>query len=194
MKANIPRGIAIILILTAICTFVGYGISYPIELNMVTLPENIKEYYNRGKTVEDSPAIVLYSGGVSIGKEEYYLVEVGEKLGSVTLEKGPIGRYKFIHLGYGDGNFLDGIIENEGKKYLLFGGLDTTSQIYKITVLIEGQTYDLYTETVKDRFLLCTEIDRYVEDSHVDRGHIRFYNEKGEDITEFYDLSGGGIS
>lgn len=193
MSTNVKRGLAIILILTAICAFVGYRISYPIELNVVTLPENIKEYYNLGKNVEDSPTIVLYSDSVGIGKKEYYLVEIGEKFGSVTLEKGLIGRYKFTHLSCGDGNFIDGIIENKGKKYLMFGGRDMTSQIYKITVLIEGQTYNLYTETVKDRFLLCTEIDHHVEDNHVDRGHIRFYNEKGEDITEFYNLSGGGI-
>lgn len=192
MKTNAIKRIAILLLLITSFTLAGYRLSYPIELNRATLPEHIKDLYNHGRHTDTSPTIVLY-GGVSIGNKEYYLIEIGENLGSVTLERGLTGRYKFTHLGYGDGNFLDGIIESEGKKYLLLGGRDITSQISKVAVFIDGQTYELYHENATDHFLLYTEIDDHVKDRHVNRDYIRLYNKKGEDITELYNLNGGGI-
>lgn len=193
MKAKAAKGIAIVLILLAICALAGYHLSYPIKLDTAALPGHIKDFYNRGRSVEFSPTITVYDG-VGIGKNEYYLnlIELGGALGSVTLEKGLTGRYKFTSLSYGSGNFLTGIIESGGKKYLLLGGRDITRQISKITVLIEGQVYELHTEA-KDHFLLCAEIDHRPEDCLVDRNYISFYNEKGEDITELYNLSGGVI-
>ncbi len=193
MKGKTVKGFVVFLALAALCTAIGYHLSYPIKLNRNTLPEHIRDYYNRGRSIEVSPAIVLYGAGIGIGNKEYYLVEIGESMGSVTLERGLTGRYKITHLGYGDGNFLDGIIESSGQKYLLFGGRDMTAQISKITVLIQGQTYELYTEQARDRFLLYTEIDSRIEDNHVDRDKICFYNEMGEDITGLYNLSGGSI-
>jgi hypothetical protein len=180
------------LIVVAVCVSIGYHFSYPIELNMLTLPNHISDFYNRGHSVKDSSAVVLFSG-VGIGKNEYYMVEIGEDLGYVKLEKGLTGRYKISHLGYGDGNFRDGIIENNGKKYLLFCGRDITSQISKITVLINGQTYEMDIPKATNHFFVYTEIDNHVEDKQVNRDHINFYNDKAKDITELYNLSGGGI-
>lgn len=192
MKIKLVRGTAIVVIAAAIFAAALYHLSYPIQLNRVTLPEHIKDYYNRGRSAAHSPAVLVYDG-VSIGKEEYYLIELDGALGSVSLKQGLNGRYKFTRLGCGGGSFLDGIIENDGKKYLLFGGRDPSAQIARITVLMNGRTYDLYPGPAEDHFLLCTEIDRWTQDSHVDRGHISFYDESGEDITARYDLSGGGI-
>lgn len=44
-------------------------------------------------------------------------------------------------------------------------------------------------------FLLCTELstDWSPEDAHIDRETLRLYDERGNDITADYDLSGGGI-
>ncbi|MDO4581610.1 MAG: hypothetical protein Q4B96_03385 [Bacillota bacterium] len=111
----------------------------------------------------------------------------------MTLEKGLTGRYRITHLGYGDGNFLDGIIENDGEKYFLFGGRDMPAQIRKIEVMIDGRTYELENGSARDHFLCYTKIDDRVEDDHVDRDSIILYNEAGEDITDLYNLSGGGI-
>jgi hypothetical protein len=192
LKAKTIKQIAIVPVLAAICVLVGYYLSYPIKLNTDTLPEYIQEFYSRGRSSVSAPIIQVYDG-VSLGNKEYYLVEVGEDLGTVTLEKGLTGQYKITHLSYGDGNFEDGIIESNGKKYLLFGGRDITSQIYKITVSVNGQTYELGDGTAKDHFLFCTEIDGFVEDNHVDRTTISIYDENGENITERCNLSGGGI-
>jgi len=188
------KGILIVLILAAVMMGLGYHFTYSIKLNVDTLPKHIQNFYNRGRGAARSPEVTLFDN-VGIGNKEYYLLEIGENLdfGRVVLEKGLNGRYKITNLGYGGGNFLDGIVEDGGKKYFLFGGRDSTAQIAKITVLIEGQTYELRVDKGKDHFLLCTEIDSRVEDNHADRENITFYNANGEDITELYDLSGGGI-
>ena len=41
-------------------------------------------------------------------------MEIGEYLGSVTLERGLTGRYKIEYLRYGDGGFRDAIVESGG--------------------------------------------------------------------------------
>lgn len=192
MHSKFAKRLAFVLILAAIAIFAGYHLSYPVQLNRATLPEQINAHYDLTNSMEGPPAIALYDG-VGIGTHEYMILEIRGRFGSVTLERGLTGRYKFTHLGYGGGNFLDGIVESGGKKYLLFGGRDTACQIYKIEVLINGLTYELYPEGTNGRFLSYAEIGPYVEDRHVDRDFVRFYNEQGEDITDLYDLSGGGI-
>lgn len=192
MKTKIGKGIVIVLILLIIIVLSVCHFSYPIKWNEDTLPENIAYYYIQSHNDQQVPSIVLFNG-VEIGRKAYYLIEVGEDLGSVTLERGWNGRYKFTHLGYGDGNFLDGIIEDNGRKYFLFGGRDMTAQISRIEVYIDGQSYDLPVPNEADHFLLCTEISSWAEDNHVDRDRLTFYNKEGEDITELYSLSGGGI-
>lgn len=186
------RYIAVTLIFVVICVAIGYHFSYPIKLNRVTLPKHITDYYNQGHSVEHSPAIVLYDS-IGIGNKEYNLIEIGDSLGYVTLKEGLTGRHKIVRIGYGSGNFWDGIIKSGEKRYLLFGGRDITKQISIIRILIDGSNYDLHIQNPTGYFLLCTEIDNRIEDKHVDRNNIIFYNEKGEDITELYDLSGGGI-
>lgn len=166
--------------------------AHPIELNMVTLPEQIAAFHNRESEDWDPSEITVY-GGVSVGNREYYLMEMGEYLGSVTLERGLTGRYKIEYIRYGDGGLQDAVVENGGRKYFLVGCRDAASQIVRITVSIGGRSYDLENDTPRDHFLLCAEIDSRTEDLHVDRDKIRFYNKDGEDVTGLYDLSGGGI-
>ena len=103
------------------------------------------------------------------------------------------GRYKIEYLRYGDGGLRDAIVESEGKKYLLLGGRDLTARIARMTVSIDGRSYELENPNPGDHFLLCTEIDSRTEDNHIDRDRLAFYNKEGEDITELYDLSGGGL-
>lgn len=194
MKNRLAKGILSLLILAALCIGIGYHFSYPIKLDPVTLPEYIQDFYNRGRSAAQSPAVTLFDS-VGIGNKEYYLLEIGQDidLGCAVLNKGLNGRYRISNLSYSGGNFLDGIVEDGEKKYFLFGGRDHTAQITKITAFIEGETYELPIDKARDHFLLYTEIDSYVEGNHADRNRITFYNAEGEDITELYDLSGGGI-
>ena len=191
MGKDVRRGAAV-LVLAAALLVAWYHFSYPVELNMVTLPKEIVAFHNRESEDWDPSEITVY-GGVSVGAREYYLMEIGEYLGSVTLRRSLTGRYKIEYLRYGDGGFRNAIVESEGKKYLLLGGRDLTARIAGIAVSIDGRSYELENPNPGDHFLLCTEIDSRTEDNHIDLARLAFYNREGEDITGLYDLSGGGL-
>lgn len=192
MTAKTAKRAAAVLVLTAAVFVAAYRLSYPIELNMATLPEQIAAFHNR-ESEDWDPSEITVSGGVSVGDREYYLMEMGEYLGSVTLRRGLTGRYKIESLRYGDGGFRDSIVESGGKKYLLVGGRYLTARIARITVSIDGRSYELENPNPGDHFLLCTEIDSRTEDNHVDLDKVRFFDADGKDITGDYDLSGGGL-
>lgn len=187
----VRRGAAV-LILAAALAAAAYHFSYPIELNLATLPEEIAAFINRESEDFDPSEIRVYDG-VALGNREYYLMEMGEFLGSVALRRSLTGRYKIEYLRYGDGELRDAIVESGGKKYLLLGGRDLNARIARITVFIDGRSYELENPNPKDHFLLCAEVDSRIEDSHIDKDRVTFYDEAGEDITGLYDLSGGGI-
>lgn len=191
MGKDVRRGAAG-LVLAAALLVAWYHFSYPVELNMVTLPKEIVAFHNRESEDWDPSEITVY-GGVSVGDREYYLMEIGEYLGSVTLRRSLTGRYKIEYLRYGDGGFRNAIVESEGKKYLLLGGRDLTARIAGIAVSIDDRSYELENPNPGDHFLLCTEIDSRTEDNHIDLARLAFYNREGEDITGLYDLSGGGL-
>lgn len=192
ITAKVIRRGAAVLVLAAALAAAAYHFSYPIERNMVTLPGEIAAFHNRESEDWDPSEITVY-GGVSVGDREYYLMEIGEYLGSVTLRRGLTGRYKIEYLRYGDGGLRNAIVESGAKKYLLVGGRDLTTQIARITVSMDGRSYELENPNSGDHFLLCTEIDSRTEGNHIDLGRLSFYNEAGEDITWLYDLSGGGL-
>lgn len=171
--------------------------SYPIKLNMATLPRYLSNWYSHGGSA--APHEFTLYDGVELGKWSIYLLEMdecesGQRFGYVTLERGPLGRYKILRMSYGDGSLYDGIIESGGKKYLLLGGRDPGERIASITVVLSHQTYELNIPKEQDHFLLYTELDPAVKESHVDRGELTYYDSLGEDITELYNLDGGGFS
>lgn len=188
---TVRRGAAV-LILAAALTAAAYYFSYPIELNMATLPEEIAAFHNRESEDWDPSEITVYDG-VALGNREYYLMEMRECLGSATLKRSLTGRYRIEYLRYGDGGLRDAIVESGGKKYLLLGGRDLAAQVARIAVSIDGRSYELENPNPRDHFLLCTEVDSRTEDSHIDWGRIIFYNEAGEDITALYHRNGGGL-
>ncbi len=181
-------GLAVLLL---IVMAVIYHLSFPIEADLANLEEYIKDFYNRGYSVEYSPVIKIHDS-VILGKRKYMLIEIDEDIGNVVLEQSITGRFKIERLGYGDSNFRDGIIESEGKKYLLYGGRNTSLEIASITFTLDGFTYGLDIPE-KTRFFVYTEIDRHIEENHLDLGNLRIYNSEGEDITEKVDLSSAGI-
>lgn len=188
------RLILIAVILLALCAFLLYFyFSYPIDSSKSNLLNAVYDQYNSGREIEQSPEITIYDDFITIGKEEYHLLNVDGKFGSIALQKGLTGRYKITHCGYGSGDFLDGIAENSGQKYLILGGRDPYQQISTIAVELENNTYKLHNAAPKKHFLLYTKIDDSVTDNHVERDKIELYDEKGENITHQYDLSGGGI-
>ena len=193
MKAKTLGWLAGILALAAACLLAGDFLSHPIGADGSGLTAYLQDRYRQGTGVKILPAISLY-GSVAIGSREYWLLEMGEDLGSVTLERGLTGRYRVVRFGYGTGNFCQGIVEQEGRKYLLYGGRDITCRIARIAVSIHGRTYQLHNEKGADHFFLSTEIDPQTpDDAYVDLELVRLYDWAGEDITGLYELGGGGI-
>ena len=181
-------GFAILLIV--VMSFV-YCFTFPVESDFSNLGGCIKDYYNRGYSIEYSPNIKIHDS-VTIGKIKYVLIEIDEDLGSVVLSQSFTGRYKINCLSYGSGNFREQIIESEGEKYLLYGGRNTNLEIASIVFTLDGFTYTLDIPE-KTRFFVYTKVDSRIEENHLDLDKLRLYNAEGIDITEKLDLSGAGI-
>lgn len=169
-----------------------YRSAYPIEPDRSNLTECIQDFYLHGSTAAP-PTVKLYDS-VTVGERTYVLLELGENLdlGRVVLERGWTGRYKILNLGYGGGNFRSGVVEQDGQKYLLFGGRNTGEEIAGASFTLDGFPYSLEIPE-QSRFLVCTEIDSRIASDHLDPDSLTLYNARGEDITEGCDLSGGGI-
>ena len=137
-KKRLMRALGLIA-LAIICAVFFYLQTYPIKLNLATLDWQII-----GELRREPEAKVKFLGtGVTIDRKEFYLISLDGKFGYASFERGPFGRHRLGVVGYGDGAFANGIIESKGKKYLLFSGLDSQGDIDKITVEIQGATYEL---------------------------------------------------
>ena len=177
------------LLVTALaCAVLFYRLTYPIKLHMGTLDWETSEYLKHG---DGLPRNVKFLGkGLVIDDIEYYLINVDEQFGYVRLEKGPFGRHRILNVGYGDGLFRKGIVDINDKKYLLFAGLDSIGAIDKITIEIQGSTYELSTGTYRP-FLSHTEINPNITEEYVDLDKITLYDSSGINISANYNLGGG---
>lgn len=185
-----------IIVLVVICAVAFYFRTYPIKLDLATLDwQMIGEVKREG---EPAPDVEFLGRAVILDRNGWYLISIDGKFGYASYERGPLGRHRLRNIGYGDGSFANGIIESEGKKYLLFSGLDAREDIDKITVEVQGFTYDLFTREVSSvlptsPFLLCCEVDSSIKAQNVNLFDITFYDADGNDITSNYELSGGRI-
>ena len=173
--------------LVAICAVVFYLRAYPIKLNMVTL-----DWQTIGELRGEDESLTVLGTGMSIDRKEFYLISVDGQFGYVSFERGPFGRHRLRNVGYGDGDFRNGIIESNGKKYLLFSGVDSGGDIDQITVKIQELSYDLKPHKSRP-FLTYCEVDPNIKAQNVNLFDITFYDENGNDITSNYELSGGII-
>ena len=165
--------------------FADLRISYTVQADNSNLEERALQFLNRGREAPAQGEIQLYDQ-VDLGKERYVLMEyiqtVEPQLGRIKLEKGLNGRYKIVGIGYGGGNFREGVEENGKEKYYLFGGRNTYFGIAEIKAVLDGREYILDVPE-GDHFLICTEIEPSIMDNHCDFEKLAFYNGSGEDIT-----------
>lgn len=186
------RGSLLVVLLIAGWFLLNQYFSYPIALNMVTLPEYIREFSNRGNSVERTSQVDIHSG-VTIGDIEYYLVDLDGDFGYVRLERGLFGRYKILNLGRGTGAFRKGVVEVDGEKYLLFAGRDMGHVIDRIEVVIDHVTYTLEVPQNYPFFVHTKLEDGATAQGMFGLGDVTFYDKNGVDITDQYNLSGGGF-
>lgn len=182
------KSILIVTIFAVICAGLFYRQAYPIKLNFAVLDQQVGEHLKYGK--EPAPEVKVLGEGVTLHGKEYYLIRVNGQFGQVSMERGPFGGHRIIDVSYGNAEFTDEIIEIDGKKYLLFSGMDYGGYIKKITVEIQHVTYDLFPGKSRP-FLTYCEVNDNVTDYHVNLEHIQFYDENGTDITSSYKLGGG---
>ena len=191
-RKKIILGGVLIVLLAAGWFLLDQYFSYPIKLNMVTLPEYIREFSNRGYSVERTTQVDIHSG-VAIGNREYYLVDLDGDFGYVLLERGLSGRYKILNLGSSGGAFRKGVVEVDGEKYLLFAGRDVGGVIDRIEVVIDHVTYALDVPTNYPFFVHTKLEDGATAQGMFGLGDITFYDKDGTDVTDQYNLSGGGF-
>lgn len=189
-------GLAILCAAAVILGAAGQVFLYPVTPDPETLPGQIQAQleapYRRQGVAYEVPTVQV-CGSVSIGSRIYCLIETGDLLGSVTLERGLTGRCRFTHLQTVDGGLMDGIVESGGQSWLILGGRDTARRIASIAAEVEGVVYTLEKDPAANRFLVYTALSGHIADNHIDRDRLHFYDAAGRDITADYDLSGGGI-
>lgn len=180
-------GVGVLLITIIV---IVYHFSFPVKEDRSNLAECINDFSNRGYSIKYSNDIELYDS-VVLGKKQYILIELDGQLGSVILIRGITGRYKIDRLSYGSGNFTEEVVDSNSKKYMLFGGRNTSLEISKITYTLDGQSYRMDIPMSK-RFLVYTEVHSHMQLTHMDLDSLSFYNTQGEDITEQADWNGVG--
>lgn len=167
-------GILAVLLLGA-GAFALYQRSYPIDPDQGNLAAGVEEFYLRGRPEQDPPLAILYGeAAVSLGDRTWILWEVGENLdlGRVILEESWTGRYRVAGLSYGGGNFREEVVEEDGRKYLLFGGRNTGQRIASAACTLDGEPYAVQIPRA-DRFLVWTEVDPDTEIEHMDLESLR---------------------
>ena len=184
-------------ILAGVCVlaaaFALYQRSYPVDPDQGNLAACVEDFYLLGRTEQEPPPVTLYADtAVTLGDRTWMLLEIGREmdLGRVILEKSFTGRYRVTGLSYGGGNFREGVVEENGRKYLLFGGRNTGQRIASAACTLDGEPYAVQIPRA-DRFLVWTEVNPDTETEHMDLESLRLYDAAGTDVTAAYLESGG---
>lgn len=181
-------GFAVFMIAVIMSVYLSY---FPVKSDYSNLTECIRDFYSLGHSSKQSPEIEV-KDFVTIGNNRYLLLDINGVLGSAVLVQNMIGRSRIDRLSYGSGNFNDQIVESEGNKYIMYAGKNKALEISSMVFTLEGFTYTLDIPE-KSEFLVWKKIDSHIEDVHLDLGKVRLFNKEETDITDQYDLSGGGI-
>ena len=186
MKKGLLKAVAAVVVLMGIIQCVEW---IDTRLNYIVLEDNrnLEEcavrFLQNGEPVQVT--LKLHSC-VDLGDERFvlidYLVGGEHQLGRIRMERGPNGLYKINSIGYGGGNFREGVVESGGEKYYLFGGRNAYFGIAEVKTVLDGREYTMKVPE-GECFLVYTEIDPLTEARHSDSEKLRFYNGSGEDIT-----------
>lgn len=187
MKKTLIGGFVIALL---IMIGVSYAAAYPIKSDFSNLKEGIVSFHKRGNQSGSSLSVEQYNA-IELGKKAYVLVEVDGGLGCVTLAKGLTGQYQLEYMRYGETAFREGVVESEGKKYLLVAGKNPSLNIASITATFAGTEYTLEVPE-EEIYLVYTEVDANVEADRVGLENFKFWDAQNQDITEELNIEGGG--
>ena len=179
--------------------------TYRVEPDLSNLEELTNHWLSRGDEVQVDHQLRFYEP-VEVGDLVYVPMEVGQELqlGYVRLEEGPNGKYQIAGTGRGTASFRTGVLEEDGKKYLLFQGRNQFGQIasarfhwdggyaYESAIPPEGYTCELDIPQA-DVFLVHARVEDKIPADTVSPEDITLYDAQGQDISDSIDQSGGGI-
>ena len=189
------------LLALVLCVLIIHHFTYPIKIDSSATSGQLSledeqalaaEIAELGRRQGYRPAVELYSW-VRLGNTVYYLMERDGQLGYATLVKGLNGGYKLDSLSYGTGDFREGIIVDNETKYLLMAGRNREPHIAKITAAMDGFVYEFVIEDDASHYFFCIELDKQTLGNDLSRSDVFFYDHDGNDITDAYELSGGGF-
>lgn len=167
-------------------------LSYPIDPGMDGLEGSLTNWLNRGIDAVHGYQPRLHEP-VTLGERTYVPMEVGEKLGYALLERSITGRYRIAHTSSGNAPFRCGVIEENGGKQLLFQGRNTFGEIDRVQITLDrGCEYELKLPR-KEVFFIHTGVDSRIPTGLASVEQITLYDGEGQDITESFFMSMGGI-
>ena len=184
MKIKILVWLSIIVVIILI---VSYRIYYPIKYDTLEVSKKIEDRFDVDRNDIQLSGIELNN------KDLYFIAYVQEDIVVVKLKRDIFGRFKYLGMSYTDADFLNGVVESKGNKYLLVGGRNTNNEIAKISFSLDNIPYEINVSSVNERFFEYTQIDNQTIDEHIFLDNTILYNANGEDITYKFDTSSGGI-
>ncbi|WP_313528212.1 hypothetical protein [Anaerotignum sp.] len=179
------RKFVLIPIFLLLLIVVAYMCCYPIRYESVEVSHILKENFG---TDDTATAIIQLNN-----KDSYHYIESGDNIVIIKMQRGVFGRSKYNGLSYTDTNFVNGVIENNGNKYLLVGGKNPNNLIAKISFTLDNIPYEIDLANTGDSFFTYLQIDKKTVDDHIFLDNTILYNAFGEDITATLDTSSGGI-
>ena len=174
-------------IVIVIILIISYRIYYPIKYDTLEVSKKIEDRFDVDRNEIQLSGIELNN------KDLYFLAYVQEDIVVVKLKRGIFGRFKYLGMSYTDADFVNGVVESKGNKYLLVGGKNTNNEIAKISFSLDNIPYEINVPSVNEIFFEYIQIDNQTIDKHIFLDNTILYNASGEDITYKFDTSSGGI-
>ena len=189
MKKNII-GVVVIVVIIAILCGLGYYLSYPINFEKTDVESYLESH------IEDTRSefldVKLYDE-IEIANTKFVSMEVDGNIGYAKFESNLFGKYKQDSLNYGGGDFSNGIVNIDGKNYLMFLGRNKENKIAKAVFSLENNQKIEIDVPNKDVFFIYSPVGSDVKELVVYLDNIKLFNASGEDITGTVNLSGGDI-
>ena len=180
-------------VLCILAGLVAYHCSFPLDADLNGLEPAALQWFNRGMSVPyEADQLRLYQP-VTVGDRTYVPLELDGQLGHLRLSRGLTGRYHLDQSQHGTGSFRNGVVESDGERMLLFEGRNGDGRIARAVFSLEGGGPYALDIPASPVFLVSVPVEDTVPTEPVSIEEITFYDSQGREITEEFDLSGGGI-
>ena len=177
------RVLWIIIFLLAIAA--GYMRYYPITNDSIEVRHIVQEELNANAETGSS---------IGLNNQDFYYFAVAEnEIAVLRMKRGMLNRFRYEGMSHTDANFVNGVVNSKGNKYLLVGGRNPHHEIEKITVTLDNNQYDIDIVNPGDTFFEYIQIENKTIDDHIFLENTTLYNADGEDITASVDTSSGGV-